>query len=297
VSVFGEEIALESGARCEVAVRDDLVGAPGPSGVVGAWHVASDADASALLDRAVTALAARGVRRVLGPMDGSTWMRYRVALPPASDAERALPPFPGEPTNPPEEAARWEAAGFRTAAQYESALTTELEPGEERARRERERADALRARGVGIRAFDLARWDEELEALHAASLLAFADNLYYAPIGLEAFRALYAPLRALVDPRFVRVATAADGTVLGYVVCYPAPGTRNLVVKTLAAVPEARGTGLGAHLFALAHDAARDAGLDGVIHALMHAENRSLAMSRAWGSHAVRRYALFELVP
>ena len=291
---FGDAITIGSGARCEIAVREDLVGAPGRSGVIGAWRADSDSGAHALLERACAALAERGVRRVLGPMDGSTWMRYRWALPPASQLERDEPAFPGEPVNAPEEPARWEAAGFHAAAHYESALTTELEPAPERARREAERAAALAAQDVAIRPLDLARWDDELTSLHAASLLAFADNLYYAPIGLETFRALYAPLRPLVDPRFVRVAEAADGRVLGYVVCYPSPDTRHLVVKTLAAVPTARGTGVGAHLFALAHGAARAAGCDGVIHALMHAENRSLAMSRAWNARTMRRYALYE---
>ena len=85
-------------ARLATYVRHDLVGAPGQSGIIG-HYAATDADAAVeLLRDATRRLLAAGARRVLGPMNGTTWGRYRFALvePPGETGDR---PFLGEPVN------------------------------------------------------------------------------------------------------------------------------------------------------------------------------------------------------
>jgi GNAT superfamily N-acetyltransferase len=66
------------------------------------------------------------------------------------------------------------------------------------------------------------------------------------------------------------------------------------VAKTLAVVPEARGLGLGGHLLDRVDEAARLRGFGAVVHALMHEDNRSRAMSDRRGARVFRRYVLFE---
>ena len=286
------------GARATLFEVADLVGAPGVSGLIGAVSF-DDADAGrALLAEACRHFAARGAARVLGPMDGSTWRAYRLVLPPgeqpAPPGGVALPSFPGEPTNPPDAADAWRAAGFEIVARYESSIVLDLSAA----------VAGLPPPGVRIRPLALERYDDELDVLFDTSLRGFAANPYYAPIGRDEFRALYLPLRPLVDPAFVEIAEDDAGRVLGFLLCYPwsgaeAPGRPVLIAKTIAVVPEARGRGLGGLLFARAHAhaRARERGFGAVVHALMHESNLSTRLSGDQHAQPFRRYALFGRTP
>ncbi|HEX6040347.1 GNAT family N-acetyltransferase [Longimicrobium sp.] len=281
-------------ARLSLAVADDLHGAPGRTGLIGHYE-RTDADAArTLLRDAVDRLRGMGVARILGPINGSTWGRYRLALPP-EPGEPAEPPFLSEPTNPADYPADFEAVGFRVAAAYESAIVDDL--SEPDPRRD-ELAERVRARGAVIRPLDLDRFDDELRALHALSLTAFAGNLFYSPISFDEFRARYTPLRPLLDPELVRMSEDADGRLLGFVFAFPDLLTARdgrptrVVLKTLASAPAARGLGLGTFLTDEVRRLAHEKGYASVIHALMQADNASIRISRH-SARVFRRYALY----
>ena len=281
-------------ARLAFTMADDVHGAPGRTGLIG-WYESVDASAG-LLAHAARMLAAEGAARVLGPINGSTWGRYRLALPPEPADGAAEPPYLSEPTNPPEYPSHFQAAGFRVAAMYESAL---LERVAEPDPRRDELAERLRARGATVRPLDPARFDDELRALYDLSVAAFAQNLYYSPIGFEEFRARYLPLRPLLDPELVRLAEDAEGRLLGFVFGFPDLLTMRdgrptrAVLKTLATAPAARGLGLGTFLGDEVRRVAHEKGYASVVHALMQADNASIAISRH-SARVFRRYALYE---
>ena len=282
-------------ARLATYVRRDLVGAPGEAGLVG-HYAATDPDAGVgLLRDATRRLLAAGAQRVLGPMNGTTWGRYRFAIDEPS-GETSAPPFLGEPVNPPEYPAHFVRAGFREGARYESRITRDISAANPRA----VAAEATaRARGITIAPIDLARFEDELRDLHQFSLRAFAANLYYSPIGAEEFAAMYRPMRALLNPALVLLAREAEGSLIGYAFAYADPLSleegrpHRLIVKTLAVDPAWRSIGLGALLVERLHVAARGAGLSAVIHALMHVANDSMKIS-AHTAQLFRRYALYE---
>jgi GNAT superfamily N-acetyltransferase len=284
-------LGAEPAARCSVAMAQGLHGAPGRTGMIGHYEATDRAAGVAILAEALRILP--GVDRVLGPINGSTWARYRLALP--GDA----PPFLSEPTNPPEYADDFAAAGFRVAAWYESARVTDLTTPDPRAADAPER---LRARGVTVRALRPDRFDEEMEALFALTLEAFAENLYYSPITLAEFRARYTPLRPLLDPELVRLAEDEQGRLLGYVFAFPDLLTMSggrptrVVLKTLASARGARGLGLGTFLGDEIRRLAQERGYTEVIHALMHVQNASVGISRHTAG-VFRRYALYEWTP
>jgi len=283
-------------ARCALYTARNLVGAPGESGLVGRWEAFDVSAGRSLLEEACRHFAERGVARVLGPMNGDTWHAYRLVLPPGEQpgppGGLVVPPFPGEPSNPPDAADTWHDAGFDIVARYESAIVTDLATAAGPATGE--------PPGVTFRPLDPDRFDDELAVLHAISLRGFAANPYYAPIGRAEFVALNAPLRPFVDPRFVEFAEDESGEALAFLFCFPLPaggGRPLLVAKTIAVVPEARGRHLGALLFARAHARAHELGFGGVIHALMHADNASTRMSSRQKARVFRRYALFGRTP
>ena len=93
---------VRAAARCTLHEANDLHGAPGRSGMVGHYEAREPAAGAALLRHACSLLIERGAARVLGPMNGSTWARYRLALPRTPEEDRFQPDgFPGEPRNPP----------------------------------------------------------------------------------------------------------------------------------------------------------------------------------------------------
>ncbi len=304
----GADEPVSPGARCLLARRGDepvarlaftmadgLHDAPGRTGLIG-WYEAVHAEAGAeLLAHAARTLAADGAVRVLGPVNGSTWGRYRLALPPDPADGDAEPPYLSEPTNPPEYPSHFLAAGFRAAAAYESAVVEDLSRPDPR---RDELAERVRARGATVRPLDLDRFDDELRALYGLSVEAFARNLFYSPIGWDEFRARYLPLRPILDPALVRMAEGADGRLLGFVFAFPDLLTMRdgrptrAVLKTLATAPAARGLGLGTFLSDEVRRIAHEKGYAAVVHALMQADNASIAISRHT-ARVFRRYALY----
>lgn len=287
-------------ARVSLETAPDLHDAPGLTGMVGGYEALEPAAGVALLVAACRALAAQGVARVLGPMNGSTWSRYRLALRPAAPTQDDdPPPFLAEPWNPARYPEDFDAAGFAVAAQYESrvddSLGTEADDAESLAGR-------VRAAGLVVRALDPTRFEEELESLFALSLAAFAGNLYYTPIDANLFRDQYRKIRPLIDPELVLVAEDSAGRPVGFQFAFrdpltPAGAAPRAIVKTVATAPATRGMGLGGHMLDLIRRRAHASGCRSVIHALMHVKNFSMRMSARHRTRVFRRYALYQWTP
>ncbi len=286
---WGELALREPGSQTECWLLPERAGAtsamlPLPGlGRVGHFGARDRESAVAVLEHATRALFEQGALKVLAPMDGTTWERYRLALNGPQDS------FLGEPTNPPEYAAWLEAAGFGPDQHYTSTLTTDLE----RVYPELERLERRLAGRVAIR--PLRDFESELESLHGLSLEAFAHNAYFTPISLAEFKALYRPLAPLLRNELVLIAEEGPRPV-GFVLSYPDRVPGRLVLKTLATAPDRRGLGLGTVLTARIHQVACQLGFKQVIHALMHSQNPSQHVSqRASAGRALlwRRYALY----
>lgn len=259
-------------------------------GVVGHYE-AADADAAiALLDHAAAVLREQGCTLAVGPMDGSTWRRYRLIT------ERgAEPPFFLEPDNPDAWPRHFAAAGFAPLATYTSAITDDLVTEDARIDRVTAR---LRSQGLLIRPLDLGHFDGELATLFRLSLRAFADNFLYTPIAPEEFAVQYSVIRPYLRPELVLIAEYG-GEAVGFLFAVPNLAQAKLgqpvdtvIVKTLAADPRYAGRGLGSVLLAEVNRAAAALGFRRAIHALMHETNQSTRIS-ARQAHVFRRYTLF----
>ena len=277
-------LAWEGGAargRLSLSLAPGLKGLDRAAGVLGHYEALDPEAGLALLRRGCERLAELGAEQAVGPMNGSTWRRYRLALPgPAAAA------FPGEPENAARYAADFEAAGFRVLEHYESRGVELAGPagGDQL-------PEAVRRRWDGCsRPLDLGRFEAELEAIHALSIQAFDSAVLYTPIGKEAFLEQYRPLKALYDPDLVRLVEDGHGALRAYMVSYPHQG--RVILKTLACRPDSRGSGLAPWLIAEAERIGRAKGCAQAIHALMHVDNRSASISRRW-SQPWRRYALY----
>lgn len=291
-------------AALSLQVVHNLNDAPGPSGLVGHIRLAegpggtevpgSTAALAALLGRACGELAARGVRRVLGPMNGSTWARYRLVTDPAPDGPPPEPPFFMEPWTPPSHLEAFRTAGFDVRTRYLSAIIRDLTRADPR---REEALSGLRERGIRLAPIRMGHFEEELADLHALSVEAFSGNPLYSPQPWPVFREMYARVRPLVDPSFVRLARTEGGELKGFFFALPDPALPSRVIlKTVAVTADARGTGLGPLLLDEPRRLAVDGGYEALIHALMHEENPSARISSR-SARIIRRYALLEWTP
>jgi len=258
-------------------------------GLVGHFAAADRKPAGELLSHATSELARHGCTLAVGPMDGSTWRRYRLLTERGSE-----PSFFLEPDNPDEWPHWFRACGFSPLAIYFSSLTSDLLTEDSRIPRTVAR---LQQQGVHWRPLNLDRFLDELRHIYAVSRVSFQTNFLYTPITEAEFLAQYERIRAHVRPELVLLAKH-EGQPVGFVFAIPdlARAKRGaidtVILKTVAVLPGRAYAGLGNVLVAQCHNAARRLGFRRAIHALMHETNNSLNLSAHYAK-PFRRYTLF----
>lgn len=234
----------------------------------------TDMEAGAdFLRAACNTLRGEGYQAVVGPMDGSTWGRYRIAV--WSDGS---PGFAMEPDTAPHDLAAYEAAGFGLAEEHISATAT-----------------------VGSRGWSsvcpemrVESWDGSdpkplMVEAHKVVMAAFQHTEFFTPVPEVAFLNAYLPLLARADPRFILVARDCCGKAVGFTFAFPDPFRRGAItLKTYAGLVP----GAGRRMADRIHEMAGEAGYGEVVHALIRRGIASEAQSRKFGSRIFRRYWL-----
>lgn len=277
-------------ARCGLWWQNVAEHPPHTLGVIGHYFAESSDAGAAILDAACERLAAEGRSLVVGPMDGSTWGRYRFVTDRGTE-----PPFFLEPDNPDDYPAHWTAAGFAPLARYHSAITDDLATRDPRAI---EAEGRLADRGITLRPVALADFDAEVARIYPLAVTCFADNFLFTPISADEFAAQYAPVRPVLRPELVLLAERG-AELVGFLFAIPnllqakrGEGIDTAIAKTIAVHPDHAGVGLGTYLIDRLHAAAHALGFRRVIHALYHADNRSGRISRHT-ANVIRTYTLF----
>lgn len=259
-------------------------------GLVG-HYAATDAESSSvLLDHALRDLARQGATIAIGPMDGSTWRRYRFVIDRGTES-----PFLLEPNQPAEWVDYFKHAGFRPLARYFSSLNPEIA-------RSGPNLDAVTARlnkrGIHFRPLDMNHFDDDLRAIHRLSLVAFEKNFLYTPIAEPEFLQMYSAIRPLMRPELTLMAWHEDRLIgFGFAIAdalRPKQGLPDdtLIVKTVAVDPAYFGRGIGTVLTDLCQQAGSRLGYRRGILALTYEKNVSLRIASRYGE-VMRTYALF----
>jgi GNAT superfamily N-acetyltransferase len=267
-------------------------------GLIGDYTATNAAAAHELLHLACAWLAAEGCSLAVGPLDGSTWGRYRLVVEAGDE-----PPFFMEPHNPPAYPHQFRAAGFAPLACYTSSLVPDLAQipplGDGAQIRSRLMAQGIRLRQVTpAEIADTCRFCDLLCQVYPVVCAAFANNVFFQPITVETFCANYLPLRPMLRPDLLWLAEHA-GRVVGFLLALPdvaqAQAGRpvdTVILKTLAVLPAYTRRGIGALLCDLCQRHAAAQGFRRAIHALMPATTHSHRISQAY-THVMRRYVLF----
>ena len=204
-----------------------------PAAFFGYWehHGAPDA-ARDLLDAARDWARAAGAEALYGPVDFTTFGRYRLRL----SAEPGAGSFVGEPYNPPSYPGVLAAAGLPPVQRYVTQIAAFGAPAVAAKAPAR---DALLDAGYTFEPLDGERWLAMLPELHQAADEIFGANFAYTPVSLAAFAASHGDAVARrLCPRTSLAARAPDGSLAGFTLVYPdyAP----LVARGPAAVPASR---------------------------------------------------------
>lgn len=267
---------------------------PHKPGIVGHYASTGDEAASALLAEAIRTLREQGCTIAIGPMDGSTWRRYRFVVEPEHES-RLEPPFFLEPANPAAWPLQWQRAGFTPLAHYISSVNSDLTQADTRVPRVAER---MKRCDVRIRPARAAEIKSELSRIYRVSQVAFTRNFLYTELPESAYLAQYEKLLPHIRPEFLLLAERGADLV-GFLFAIPdlAQAARGLPVdtfllKTVAVLPDPELAGLGALLAARIQEFGREMGFRRCIHALMYENNVSRNTSRRYAT-VMRRYALF----
>lgn len=211
----------------------------------------------------------KGYDYLIGPINGSTWKKYRITLP--SDN----PPFLLDNYNKPYYAELFEKCGFETIANYTSTICTNLDKDYSRL----EKFNSIFERkGVKIRKFDTANFDRDIQKIYDVSIKSFVNNFLYTPIEFDDFYKMYEPVKSFLDPKWVLLAENEKDEAIAFVFGFDNLYDRNqksLIIKTLAQISDCGYRGLGSYLTEILHQKAYLSGYNNIIHALMHEDNVS----------------------
>lgn len=236
-------------------------------------------EAKDVIAQAIIAAQAKGVHRMIGPMEGDTWHSYRLVT--ETDGS---PAFLMEPREMSAVLDALRAAGFDQIGSYFSARV----PLEQAGLIAPDSTEAF-----AVEAWDGADPENLFGQVFDLSCEAFAKNVFYKPISRDAFLAMYMPMVPMLKRELIFFARKPDGALAGFLFGTPnyaeGPAPESVILKTYASLMR----GAGQHLAHAFHTAAAEGGYKTAIHALIHEDNLSALRSASEGADVFRRYGLF----
>jgi hypothetical protein len=198
--------------RCALAFYDHETTA-----YLGFFECLETSAAAPLFEAARAAAAERGVRRLVGPVDASFWLGYRMKLDHFQDA-----PYFGEPYNHPHYPELWSNAGFRITERYSSTIyeTTSgaalgglgLDPAG-LAKKEAEL-------GVTIRPLRRSEFDWAVGQIFDLVMTRYAGLPEFRPLKREHFEALFGSLKHVLDYGATMIGVVS-GRIVGFATSTP----------------------------------------------------------------------------
>jgi len=260
-------------------------------GLIGHYSAANDSAAQMLLAASCDRLRRAGCMCAVGPMDGSTWRRYRFVTEAGSE-----PAFFLEPQNPPEWPQQFLRSGFSPLANYFSALNVDLSPRDSRLAAAEKR---LRSSGIVLRSLRSCEMPEALGRMYRLACIAFKNSFLYTELPPDDFLRQYERLLPIIRPELILLAEQ-DTELVGFVLAIPDvlrqaanTPTDTFIVKTVAILPRRESRGLGTLLVGQVQQIGRELGFRRCIGALMHERNTLVRNLSAVYGKPIRRYTLF----
>ncbi|MDR0315102.1 MAG: GNAT family N-acetyltransferase [Oscillospiraceae bacterium] len=244
-------------------------------GYIGCFEMKDKEVGKRQLAEYVNDLKSAGHKRIIAPINGDTWHTYRLVS--WSEDE---PFFPMEPQNPLWYNEVLVEAGFKPLKKYSSG---KFPLGN---------IESTKNDKIKIRNFNKAESRHDLERIYELSLQGFDENFLYNDISKDEFLKLYQPLLPMLDEELM-IFAVKDGKTAGFIFTFLSG--ENLILKTMAVLPEFRSSGIGAALMNHVLMTGQEKGLRTAVAALMSEENYSQRIVGKYGSKKFREYTLYSL--
>jgi GNAT superfamily N-acetyltransferase len=220
----------------------------------------------------VNALTNAGHKKIIAPIDGDTWHKYRLV-----SFTNGEPSFPLEPQNPLWYNDVYEKCGFSPLKKYQSVkfeINNVIMPEKDG--------------GITIRNFR----EGDLKLIYDISRRGFDENFLYGQISYEEFKKLYIPALSFADFDLVCVAEI-EGIAAGFIFSFVSQN--RLILKTMAVLPEYRQNGIGTALIGHVLAIALSKGITAAIGALIAEGNNSYKIVSKYGGEIIREYTVYGL--
>ncbi|MFT5861008.1 MAG: GNAT superfamily N-acetyltransferase [Flavobacteriaceae bacterium] len=262
-------------------------------GILG-WYECDDNDSLSeeLLRAAISWLQSKGCKKIIGPINGSTWSSYRFNL----DASKPL--FAGEPYQPSYYPKQWEKVGFENDVMYET--TIPYRPSDESLDYDQVMSYLI---NLGLEMTPLAREITEDENLSYFKFYAdcFRGNPFFYNISLDHYLLLTEKLANVAEYDFSYVVKDKQGNPISAFISYvdvhrgindDGKG-KKLFLKTIATHPKWRNKKIMQIVVNFLRLKAERMGYTEVIFSLMFSENLTAMKTRdVYGSDILRNYTL-----
>jgi GNAT superfamily N-acetyltransferase len=219
-----------------------------------------------------------GHKRIVAPLNGSTWHDYRLV----SFTNELVSPFPLEPNNPLWYNQVYTDLGFKPLQKYYS----EIFPLDNTSLINKT-VDKPVDKSVNIHNFDV----NNFKSIYDIANASFVDNFMYTPISFEEFDKIYSGPLQSSNNDYIALAYV-DNEPVGFIFSFAFNNT--LILKSLAVLPSYRSLGIGASLIAHVCNTAKNNGINKAIGALISTGNHSGNIVSAYGGEVFREYTLYE---
>lgn len=238
--------------------------------------------AAVLFQTAQTEALQAGVGWMLGPLNGTTWNRYRFLTEKGTE-----PPFLGEPTHPEYYPQLWEKAGFVPVGNYLSNIAP-LDPATEKD------ADFWYRNNLRVETVLPENLAQVLTDVYPMCTAAFEAAPFYSSISKAQFSEKLSAVAPLLQAGCTKVVYDASGETVAFALCYPDPLSQNrTILKTAARKKPTPVSGIIAALYREIAVPSLALGRDQLIHAFIHEANSSATRSGHFGGETMRRYTLY----
>lgn len=156
----------------------------------------------------------KDVKSLIGPVQASFWLGYRMQLSGFSDA-----PFTGEPHNPAYYPALWEAAGFKLKESYLSNFFHQI-PKQFQQPRLKKRYRKFVAEGVRFVSPERSQWQAVLPPVFDLLSELYQDFPLFESISFEQFAQVFGEYQHILDFSMVKLAYQQEQLV-GFVITFP----------------------------------------------------------------------------
>lgn len=245
-----------------------------------------------LLKKAEEVLKNKGITRIVGPMNGNTWKKYRTMKYTRGDTMFLL-----ENVDPIEYNKIFQEAGFTEIYTYTSnkgliqdAYKSEIIDMAE---------ENLKQENIVIRKFNKENAVQDLKKIYNISKQCFSRNPLYVEIEEEDFIKQYTDYINMIDEDLVLIAEKNNEEV-GFVFCMPnynemkeSGSIQTVILKTIAVLPEYEEMALGNVLLKQIAEISVEKGFKEWIFAFMYSNNTSQKMAKRNKAEIIREYAIY----